>query len=97
MGNYHDLKPSDYDYPMSYAFRSYVEEQCTGKPLPPIDPPEREAQPLSEKPFSPRPIVNVTYKVNDVQTPAFKDLQEQIYLMKGRLTKYFERKPRGKY
>lgn len=35
---YHRLTPEMFDFPMSYDFRSFIEEQCTGKPLPPIDP-----------------------------------------------------------
>ena len=44
-----------------------------------------------------QPIANITYKVNAKSTPAFKDLQEQITELRGRLTKYFESKRKPKY
>ena len=61
---------------------SYLEQRC-------------ELAEPTRRPFVPRPIVNVTYKVNDIDTPAFKDLQEQITLITGRLTKYFEGKKKA--
>jgi hypothetical protein len=39
-----------------------------------------------------RDILNITYQVNDVDTPAFKNLQEQINQLNGRLSKYFANK-----
>lgn len=30
------MKPEDFDFPVSYDFRSFVEEEATGKPLPAI-------------------------------------------------------------
>ena len=38
----------------------------------------------------PRPIVNVTYQINARSTPAFKELEEKIALINGRLSKYFD-------
>ena len=46
----------------------------------------------SPKPPKSRPIVNITYKVNARSTPAFKELDDKITLINGRLTKYFEDK-----
>ena len=89
MGNYHDLKPSDYDYPMSYAFRSYVEEQCTGKPLPPIDPPEREATPLFE---APEPAWSRD------QWQYIKQMRAQVLHLNTKVTELSaKRKPKGQY
>lgn len=44
---YPRFKPSDFDFPMSHGWRSYIEEECTGKPLPAIYP---QASDLSESP-----------------------------------------------
>jgi len=57
----------------------------------------REAQwelEAEKKPQELRPIINITYKVNARSTPAFKDLQEQITELRGKLTKYFESRPK---
>lgn len=82
------VKADDFDFPCSRDWRNFYEEQATGRPLEPIEP-TKQASSLTSAPV-PRPIVNVTYKVADVQTPAFKSLQEQLQLINGRLTKYFE-------
>jgi len=43
---YHPMSPEDFDFPCSYSFRSYIEEELTGKPLPSLYPePEPEKQP----------------------------------------------------
>lgn len=41
------VSPEDFDFPVSYLFRSYEAEQY-GEHLPSIDPPERGASPLLE-------------------------------------------------
>jgi len=43
---FHPMTPEDIDYPCSYAWRSYYEEQITGKPLPSLYP---EPEPEPEK------------------------------------------------
>ena len=49
--------------------------------------PEEETE---EKAPPVKPIVNVTYQVDAESTPTFKELEEKIALINGRLTKYFE-------
>ena len=45
------------------------------------------------KPFVPRPVVNITYQVENMNSiPYFKAIREEISLLKGRLSKYFESK-----
>ena len=44
--HYHRLKPEDYDYPMSYDYRSFIEEQLTGQPLPRIEPEREKSSPV---------------------------------------------------
>ena len=49
-----------------------------------------EPQPRVEpKPIF-RPRSNITYQINAESAPAFKELEEKIALINGRLTKYFE-------
>ena len=87
---YQSTRVGDFDFPMSQTFRAFSYEYC-GQPDPDtvrLPEPEEEAKPV----FQPRPIINITYKVNDVDTPAFKALGERITLISGRLTKYFEGK-----
>ena len=57
----------------------------------------RDSQPETphDEARSIRPIVNVRYEVTGIDTPAFRDLQDQIKLINGRLTKYFETKGKG--
>ena len=56
----------------------------------------RELEEVQKDMPAPRPIVNVTYKMDARSTPAFKELKEQIALTNGRLDKYFEDKKKVK-
>jgi len=53
---------------------------------------EHSHEAIVDKPKEPRPVVNVTYQINARSTPAFKELDEKIHLLNGRLSKYFEEK-----
>ena len=89
------VRLKDYDFACSDSFRAWI-YQSYGVPDPGYVPPQTEPE---KRPFTPRPVINVTYKVADVNTPAFKDLREQLTTLKGRLTKYFEERgrQRGEY
>ena len=39
------ISPEDFDFPMSYDFRSFIEERFTGKPLPALEPKTEDIQP----------------------------------------------------
>ena len=85
--HYYPVSPDDIDYPVSYSvYRSLCQQHGWDDP----GPHELPEQP--SRPFVPRPFVNVTYKVNDVDTPAFKELQDKIKKLNGRMSKYFEEK-----
>jgi len=87
--SYREPRPEDFDFPMSYSvYRSLCQQHGWQDPGP-----DRPAEPEEQqRPYIPRPIVNVTYQVNSIQTPAFQDLEDKIRLINGRLTKYFEGK-----
>ena len=87
----HELTPDDYDFPMSYSFRSYIEERTTGKPLPAI---ESQQAPVHQ-PES-RPVVNVSYRIQGKSgymdgLPAIKAIREELHKIRGQL-----RQPRPK-
>ena len=90
MSKYHDLKPDDFDFPMSYAFRSYVEEQCTGRPLPSIElPAEKEIVPLPE---TPEPAWTRD------QWQYVQSLHAQMLYLQNKVTELLKgRKPKGQY
>ncbi len=50
--HYQTHPPEDFDFPMSYNFRSFVEEQSTGQPLPALVPMLREVLPVLSQPES---------------------------------------------
>ena len=49
-------------------------------------PREPEAREVSNQP------VNITYQIDAKSTPAFKELEDRIRFLEGRMTKYFEGK-----
>lgn len=51
---------------------------------------------LPENPRIPQPVINITYQVEGVDTPAFKEMREQIHRLEGRLHKYFDQKKHSK-
>lgn len=81
----HDV---EFDFPCSDTFRGFSYE-ISGRPDPYRD---SSPQTPERRPYIPRPVINVTYQIDGVNTPAFKDMREEIQHLRGRLNKYFEKK-----
>ncbi|KKN07843.1 hypothetical protein LCGC14_1062960 [marine sediment metagenome] len=91
--HYRRMRAEDFDFPMSYAWRSYFEEQITGKPLPSTDPPE-----ASES--TPR-VTEVIHRHSEMGQKEFDLLQQTartVGYLQGEIDRLkTRRKPRGEY
>jgi len=82
---YPRLKVTDFDFPMSYDFRSFIEEEITGKPLPPIDLPEgKEQEPQ---------VVEHVHRHYDMSRQDFSKLQQTVLKVDYLEKRLNERKP----
>lgn len=84
--HYYPLTPEDFDFPCSYAFRSYFEEQCTGNPLPQLYPKEI---PERVEPELPRPWDKVQQLESEVVGWRQKHaiLSKEIDLLKAKVNR----------
>jgi len=65
--HYTAVTAEDFDYPMSYAWRSFIEQETTGKPLPPIEPEVREPEPR---------VIEHIHRTSNMSAKEFAELKQ---------------------